>query len=61
MASKWWRATATSCASFGAADGFLHEHGRPLANIGDVGAGQSLGRAGEIGGEAVRRQAWVHA
>ena len=36
------------------AHGVLHaNHGGPLAEVCDVGAGHALGRAGELGGEAV--------
>ena len=42
------------------ANGVLHaKHGGPLAEVRDVGAGHALGRAGELGGEAVGRQPWI--
>ena len=41
------------------ANSVLHAtHGGPLAEVRNVGAGQSLGRAGELGGQAVGRQRW---
>jgi hypothetical protein len=39
------------------ANSILHaKHRRSLAEIGDVGAGKPLGRAGQLGGEPVRRE-----
>jgi hypothetical protein len=44
----------------GTANSILHaKHGGTLAQICDVGAGEPLGRAGQLGCEAVWRQPWI--